>query len=338
MKLENIKSECLFSVAPMMDWTDRHCRYFHRLIAPNVRLYTEMVTTGAILHGDHYRFLRHDDAEQPVALQLGGSTPEELKECSALAVNEYGYDEINLNCGCPSDRVQNGRFGACLMKEPDHVARCYDAMQKGASQNQTRDIPVSIKCRIGVDDQDDEKFIHSFIQTLSTAGCRFFIIHARKAFLKGLSPKENRDVPPLRYDVVRNVKQDFSDHLIVINGGIKTVEDSLQQLNTMDGVMIGREAYQNPWILRQLQKRLYPESIGALLSSRDIIEHMSDYIDIEMRVDEGLQAKSVTRHMLGLFQGLAGARKWRRFLSTEAIKPDTKGNILIQAHDLIGQL
>jgi tRNA-dihydrouridine synthase A len=335
MNLAKIKKQSRFSVAPMMDWTDRHCRYFHRLLAPNVRLYTEMVTTGAILHGDHYRFLRHHDAEAPVALQLGGSTPEDLEKCSSLAVQDYGYDEINLNCGCPSDRVQNGRFGACLMKEPDHVARCFEAMQKGAAQNQSRDIPVTIKCRIGVDDQDDEKFIHSFIQTLSTAGCRIFIIHARKAFLKGLSPKENRDVPPLRYDVAASVKDAFPDHLIVLNGGIKTVTDTLGHLSHFDGVMIGREAYQNPLILRALQEQLYPDTKTSLLSIEDVINHMAEYIDTSMPKDDGLQAKNITRHMLGLFQGQAGARKWRRFLSTEAFKQGTTGDILLQAFDLI---
>jgi len=331
MNLKNIKSQSRFSVAPMMDWTDRHCRYFHRMLAPHARLYTEMITTGALLHGDQNRFMRYHQAEHPVALQLGGSDPEALEKCTAIAVQDYGYDEVNLNCGCPSDRVQNGRFGACLMKEPDHVVRCFDAMTKGAQQHQSADIPISIKCRIGVDDQDDEKFIHSFVQSLSTAGCRVFIIHARKAFLKGLSPKQNRDVPPLRYDVAASVKDAFPNHLIVLNGGIKTVEECVAHLNHFDGVMIGREAYQNPWMLRKLEKQLHPETADQLLSAANIIEEMAQYIDKTMIDDVGLHPKSVTRHVLGLFHAMKGARQWRHYLSTEAFKEGQTGQVLRDA-------
>jgi tRNA-dihydrouridine synthase A len=331
MNLTKLKQESKISVAPMMDWTDRHCRHFHRLLSPHVRLYTEMVTTGAILHGDQNRFLRYHDAEHPVALQLGGSTPEDLAKCTELAVKEYGYDEVNLNCGCPSDRVQNGRFGACLMKEPDIVARCFEAMQKAAQTQNGEDIPVTIKCRIGVDDQDDEKFIHSFIQTLSTAGCKVFIIHARKAFLKGLSPKENRDVPPLRYDVAASVKEKYDEFLISLNGGIKTLEDVQEHLKTFDGVMIGREAYQNPIFLRELEEALYPETKNELLDIKDIIYRMADYIEAEMQNDKGLHPKNVTRHMIGLFHGAKGARRWRQYLSTEAFKDGQTGQVLIDA-------
>lgn len=331
MNFSKYKQESKISVAPMMDWTDRHCRYFHRLLSPHARLYTEMVTTGAILHGEHNRFLRYHDTDHPIALQLGGSTPKDLAKCTELAVKEYGYDEVNLNCGCPSDRVQNGRFGACLMKEADTVARCFEAMQNAAKRQNGDDIPITIKCRIGVDDQDDEKFIHSFIQTLSTAGCRIFIVHARKAFLKGLSPKENRNVPPLRYDVAASVKRENSDHVIILNGGIKTLPQITEQLKSFDGVMIGREAYQNPLFLRQLEENLYPSSSSALLSLHDVIKAMAEYIDEEMQRDVGLQPKSVTRHMIGLFQGITGARRWRRYLSTESFKQGQTGQVLLDA-------
>ncbi len=321
MDFEKFKSSSKLSVAPMMDWTDRHCRYFHRLLSPHARLYTEMVTTGALIHGDRDRFLGFNGAEHPVALQLGGSEPKELAECAKMAV-DYGYDEVNLNCGCPSDRVQSGRFGACLMLEPDHVARCFEAMQNAAPS-----IPVTIKCRIGVDNQDDERFIHSFIDTLAGAGCKGFIVHARKAFLKGLSPKENRDVPPLRYDVVKAVKAARPDLVIVLNGGIKTLAEVQTHLEDFDGVMIGREAYQNPWLLQDCEAALF--NADWRVDRESVLHAMTDYIAAAM--PRGVPPKSVVRHMLGLYQGERGAKVWRRYLSTHAFAEDCRHDILLEA-------
>lgn len=295
------------SIAPMMDWTDRHCRYFHRLISPHVRLYTEMVTTGAILHGDRDRFLRFDTSEHPVALQLGGSDPAALAECTKIGA-DYGYDEINLNCGCPSDRVQNGAFGACLMKNPDQVARCIEAMIKASP------VPVTVKCRIAIDDEEEMPFLNRFLQTVSNAGCELFIIHARKAWLKGLSPKENRDIPPLRYDIAADARARHPHLKIIVNGGIKTVTDTAAHLQTFDGVMIGREAYQNPWLLAELETHIFG---NKTLPTRESVAHaMIPYI-AEQEQRYGTPAKSITRHMLGLFNGLPGARAWRRALSEQ---------------------
>ena len=309
----------------MMDWTDRHCRYFHRLIAPNVTLYTEMVTTGALIHGDNERFLRFDPAEHPVVLQLGGSDPEALA-ASAKMGEEAGYDEINLNCGCPSDRVQSGAFGAILMKAPERVRDCIAAMKKAVS------IPVTVKCRIGVDDCEDLEFLTTFIRTVQEGGCDTFIVHARKAWLKGLSPKENREVPPLQYDLVREVHGMFPDLNIQLNGGVKTIEDTQAHLENFDGVMIGREAYQNPWFLHHVEKEVF--GTADLLSEREVIGRMVEYIEQQQR-DYDTPIKSITRHMTGLFKGQVGGRRWRQLLSTEAHKPETKADFLLDAMESV---
>ena len=294
------------SVAPMMDWTDRHCRYFHRLLSPNAYLYTEMVTTGALIHGDYERFLRFDPAEHPVALQLGGSEPDDLARCAVMG-QEAGYDEINLNCGCPSDRVQSGRFGACLMKEPDHVAACVESMVKAV------DIPVTVKCRIGIDEHDDFSFLSDFVGKIADKGCKTFIIHARKAWLKGLSPKENREVPPLDYDRAAAVKEKYPGLRIILNGGLTTLPAISKNLKIFDGVMIGREAYQNPYFLTQLEQEVFCNN--DIKSRTDAALAMMVYAK-EQSAQFGMPVKSVTRHILGLFQGQPGARAWKRTLST----------------------
>lgn len=307
----------IISVAPMMDWTDRHCRFFHRLIAPSITLYTEMVTTGALIRGDAERFLRYDTREKPVILQLGGSDPKDLAIAAKMG-EDAGYDEINLNCGCPSDRVQSGFFGACLMSEPELVRDCIQAMREATN------IPVHVKTRIGIDDSEDYDFVNKFVDIVCTTNvsretnninnCNTFIIHARKAWLKGLSPKENREIPPLRYDIVERLKNDHPNLNIQLNGGIKTIESVRENLEIFDGVMIGREAYQNPWFLRQIEK----EILGTtnLLSPEEIIDEMILYAhDQADKYDTPL--KSITRHMTGLFQGIPGARRWRQILSTE---------------------
>lgn len=315
----------IISVAPMMDWTDRHCRFFHRLIAPSVLLYTEMVTTGAILFGnDRDRFLAFDKNEHPVALQLGGSDPAALAKCAKIG-EDYGYDEINLNCGCPSERVQSGSFGACLMREPQLVADCVKAMQDAVS------IPVTVKCRIGVDDSEDYNFLADFIDTISTHGdCQTFIIHARKAWLKGLSPKENREIPPLQYDIVEKIKAAFPHLTFPVNGGIKTIEGITEKLEKFDGVMIGREAYQNPWFLRAIEEKFY--NTKNLLSPEQIIDQMIPYIK-DQGIRFGTPVKSITRHMTGLFQGMPGARTWRQILSTDVHQDGVTAEILRTAYD-----
>ena len=319
------------SIAPMMDWTDRHCRYFHRLIAPSVQLYTEMVTTGALIFGESERFLRFSDTEHPISLQLGGSDPTDLATCAKMG-EEAGYDEINLNCGCPSDRVQSGAFGACLMRDPALVADCVKAMQDAVS------IPVTVKCRIGIDDSEEYTFLEDFVGTVSDTGCNDFIIHARKAWLKGLSPKENREVPPLQYDVVERLKTAFPDLFLPVNGGIKTMEDVKNKLAKFDGVMIGREAYQNPWFLRELEQEIYGSLNNAsgaqaryggknLPSAEDVVMQMIPYIKDQQERFE-TPVRSITRHMTGLFQGIPGARAWRQILSTEVHKDGVTAEIL----------
>lgn len=303
--MQRVGHDASISVAPMMDWTDRHCRYFHRQLHPEALLYTEMVTTGAILHGDQDRFLSFDEAEHPVALQLGGSDPEELaRACRAAA--RYGYDEFNLNVGCPSDRVQKGRFGACLMKEPDLVADCVTAMADVSS------VPVTVKTRIGVDELDSEAFLHAFIERVAAAGVRCFIIHARKAWLSGLSPKENREVPPLDYPRVLALPGRFPALRFVINGGLTEVEQSLGLLEQLDGVMLGRAAYQNPWILAELGRA---QGLAVPSCRRDVVMSMAEYA--EGHLARGGQLKHIARHMLGLFHGQPGARGWRQTLSQQ---------------------
>lgn len=296
------------SIAPMMDWTDRHCRYFHRLLHPRARLYTEMVTAEAVIHGDRDRLLGFDPAEHPVALQLGGSEADRLAEAARIGA-DFGYDEINLNVGCPSDRVQSGRFGACLMAEPATVAACVAAMRAAVN------VPVTVKCRIGIDDQDSEADFDRFIETVSAAGCDTFLVHARKAWLKGLSPKENREVPPLDHARVHRLKARRPDLCVVINGGITSVGEVRQQLAHVDGVMIGRAAYQTPWLLAELASADDTDGAGMAPATRDaVLRAMRPYI--ARHLERGGRLNNVTRHMLGLFHGQPGARAFRRHLST----------------------
>ncbi|MEC6815872.1 tRNA dihydrouridine(20/20a) synthase DusA [Photobacterium toruni] len=310
-----------FSVAPMLDWTDRHCRYFHRLMSKEALLYTEMVTTGAIIHGKG-DFLAYNEEEHPLALQLGGSNSVDLARCAKLAADR-GYDEINLNVGCPSDRVQNGMFGACLMGEAELVAQCVAAMREVA------DIPVTVKTRIGIDDQDSYEFLTHFIQTVSEkGGCDNFTIHARKAWLKGLSPKENREIPELDYPRVYQLKQDFPQLTMAINGGIKTFEEMEQHLKYMDGVMVGREAYQSPYLMAEVDQRLFG-SERPVMKRREVVEAMYPYI--ERQLANGSYLGHITRHMLGLFQSMPGARQWRRHISENAHKPGAGIEVVQQA-------
>lgn len=308
-------------VAPMMDWTDRHCRFFHRLISQYALLYTEMVTTGALIHGDHHRFLGFSTEEHPLAFQLGGSNPRELALCAKM-IEDYGYDEINLNVGCPSDRVQNGRFGVCLMLEPRLVADCVSAMCNAVS------IPVTVKSRIGVDDRDSYEELVSFVDKLANAGCNTFIVHARKAWLSGLSPKQNREIPPLQYEVVYRLKADFPHLDIVINGGISSIEQAENVLQQVDGVMIGREAYQNPYLLAEVDKRFF-NSAEPIKSRHEIMALLIPYI--EEQLVNGVRLNSITRHVLGLFHGEPGARAWRRHLSENATAPNAGINVVLDA-------
>lgn len=296
------------SIAPMMDWTTRHCRYFHRLLAPSVVLYTEMVTANALIHGDADRHLRFDPIEHPVVLQLGGSDPQALAQAVRIA-NPYGYDEINLNCGCPSDRVQNGAFGACLMAEPETVAACIAAMKDMS------DVPVTVKCRIGIDDADEEVMLRRFIDVVGAAGCETFIIHARKAWLKGLSPKDNREIPPLNYDLVKTIRAENQNLNIHLNGGVTTIDQMRALLPDYDGLMIGREAYQNPGILIDIERAFF--NPDWRVDYGDLIDRMVDYINRQHK-DHDTPIQAVTRHMVNLFQGVKGARKWRQILSEQA--------------------
>ena len=295
------------AVAPMMDWTDRHCRYFMRLLSPSAFLYTEMVTAAAIHHGDADRFLQYNKNEHPIALQLGGSDPEWMASATAKAA-AYGYDEININVGCPSDRVQSGQFGACLMAQPKTVAACFRAMQ-----DQT-DVPVTVKTRIGIDDKDSYDFLKAFIDALGEVGCRKFVVHARIAILEGLSPKDNRTIPPLNYERVFRLKRDFPDFGIVINGGLADIDQVDDILRQVDGAMIGRQAYHQPYFLAELENHFNPD--WPLPDRREIVEQMLPYIDAV--VGAGQPLARVTQHMLGLFAGQPGARAWRRYISEHA--------------------
>jgi tRNA-dihydrouridine synthase A len=294
------------SVAPMMDWTDRHCRYFHRLLSPHALLYTEMVTAPAVLHGDRERLLGFDAFEHPVALQLGGAEPNELAAAARVGA-DLGYDEINLNVGCPSDRVQSGRFGACLMREPALVADCVAAMRAAVA------VPVTVKCRLGVDEQDEYADLERFIETVRTSGCDVFIVHARKAWLEGLSPKENREIPPLNYERVYRLKREFPELTIIVNGGVSNVDDVREHLRHADGVMLGRTAYHEPYRLAELEHALY----GEPLPDRDaVLAAFRPYIEAHLARGDRLQ--HISRHILGLYQGLPGARAYRRVLSERA--------------------
>ena len=312
-----------FSVAPMMDWTDRHCRYLHRLMTRRARLYTEMLTTGAVIHGDRARLMGFDAFEQPLAFQLGGSEPRDLA-ASARIAETFGYNEINLNVGCPSDRVQNGAFGACLMLRPTLVADCVRAMKDAVS------VPVTVKCRIGVDDQEPRAALFDIAEKALYAGADALIVHARKAWLKGLSPKENRDVPPLDYALVHELKRAFPDAPIAINGGLATIEAMGEQLGFVDGVMVGRAAYHDPALLLRVDSELFGEA-APLEDCFEVVEAFLPYI--EARLAQGERLSSMTRHMLGLFAGMPGARGYRRRLAAEAVRPGAGVDVLMAAVD-----
>lgn len=311
------------SVAPMMDWTDRHCRYFHRLLTQRTRLYTEMVTTGALLHGDQARHLDFSAEEHPLALQLGGSEAADLAQCARLA-EQWGYDEVNLNCGCPSERVQRGSFGACLMAEPALVADGVKAMRDATA------LPVTVKHRIGIDKGESYAFVRDFVGTVAAAGCQVFIVHARNAWLKGLSPKENRELPPLRYDIVHQLKRDFPDLAIVLNGGIKSSAQIDAGLAEVDGVMLGREAYHHPWLMADWDTRYFGAPSPGL--NRDEVElRMADYM--QRLVATGEPWWHAARHMLGLRNGLPGARRWRQVWSDHRLKHESPHVVLQQARE-----
>ena len=300
-----------FCVAPMMDWTDRHDRYFLRLVSRRARLYTEMLTTGAILRGDRARLLDFDPAERPLALQVGGSEPREMAECARIA-EDWGYDEVNVNAGCPSDRVQSGRFGACLMREPERVAECVAAMRAAVS------IPVTVKCRIGVDEQDPREALPAFVAAVAAAGCRVFAVHARKAWLSGLSPAENREVPPLDHALVRALKAARPELCIVANGGIGSLDEAAAHLGAVDGAMLGRAAYRTPWLLADVDRRFFADP-GPPRDRWEVADALAEYA--ARRMAEGTPLKSIARHAMGLFHGLAGARAWRRALAEDARAP-----------------
>lgn len=295
----------------MMDWTDRHCRNLLRILFPQSLLYTEMITAAAVLHGDKQRLLAYDAAEHPIALQLGGSVASDMA-AAAVVAEDFGYDEVNINVGCPSDRVQSGTFGACLMAKPQIVAECVDAMRKRVG------IPVTVKTRIGIDEMEGYQPLKEFVSSVAAAGCEVFIIHARKAWLQGLSPKENREIPPLHYEYVHRLKQDFPTLQIIINGGLLSVENILEQLGFVDGTMIGRQAYQNPYVFIGARREVFNDA-GALPSRVEIVREYLPYI--QRQLAEGVYLKHMTRHMLGLFQGVPGAKNWRRQLSEQAVQP-----------------
>jgi len=317
---QDMQTCLLVSVAPMMDWTDRHCRYFMRLLSPSVGLYTEMITAAAIHHGDKDSLLRFDASEHPIAIQLGGSDPELMASASRDAV-AAGYDEININVGCPSDRVQSGQFGACLMESPALVADCYRAMSAAV------DVPITIKTRIGIDDKDSDDYLRRFVDTLIESGCRTFVVHARIAILEGLSPKQNRTVPPLNYERVYRLRQELPELEIVLNGGLTSADQVAGVLEHVDGVMIGRQAYHDPFFLAELEQRFLGQS--PLPDRREIVERMMPYIESQLVAGERLNR--ITRHMLGLFAGQPGARAWRRSISENAHKPGAGPDVLLQA-------
>ena len=311
------------AIAPMMDWTDRHCRFFLRLLSPSALLYTEMVTAQAVIHGHRDKLLGFDPAERPVALQLGGSDPEQLARAAAIGAG-FGYDEINLNVGCPSDRVQSGRFGACLMAEPALVRDCIAAMRAAV------DVPVTVKSRIGIDDHEDYGFLRDFVGSVAASGCNVFIVHARKAILAGLSPKQNREVPPLRYDHVYRLKAEFPQLFIMLNGGVRNLADVRTHLAQVDGVMIGREAYHNPYFVAELEHALHQVEPPA----REAV--MAAFLDyVEARLAEGVRLVTMTRHVLGLYLGRPGARRWRRQLSEGACAPGAGTEVIRAAMQLV---
>lgn len=316
-----------FSVAPMMEWTDKHCRFFHRLLSRRARLYTEMITTGAVLHGDRERLLRYNAEEHPVAIQLGGSDANDLA-ASAKIAEDLGYDEVNLNCGCPSDRVKNGHFGACLMAEPMRVAEGVAAMKAAVK------IPVTVKCRIGIDDQNEEEALDIFADAMVTAGADALIVHARKAWLQGLSPRENRDVPPLNYDRVFRLKMRLGEFPVVLNGGIVSLADAREHLALVDGVMLGRAAYDSPELLLGIDPELFGE-VAPVATIEEAIAMLVPYIETEL--SRGARLHDITKHLLGAFRGRPGARLYRRHLSTEAVKPGANAWVLREALAFLSQ-
>lgn len=305
----------------MLEWTDRHFRYFIRRITRHTLLYTEMITTGAVLHGDRERLLGYDPQEHPLALQLGGSNPAELAACARIA-EDLGYDEVNLNVGCPSDRVQNGRFGACLMAEPQLVSECVAAMKASVK------LPVTVKTRIGIDARDSYEELCAFVETVAEGGCETFIIHARKAWLQGLSPKENREIPPLRYDVALALKRDFAHLQVILNGGIQSLDESLEHLREFDGVMIGRAAYHNPYLLADADRLIFGDA-QPVPSRHEVLDAFLPYV--EMQLSRGVRLQSMSRHILGLFHGTGGGRRWRRHLSEHAHKHGATAGVLREA-------
>lgn len=314
-----------FTLAPMMDWSDRHCRYFWRLMSKHSVLYTEMVTSGALIHGDRERFLQFNPEEQPVALQLGGHDPKDLAACAKMA-EDWGYDEVNLNCGCPSDRVQNGMIGACLMAHPQKVADALKSMQDAVG------IPVTVKHRIGIDDMDDYQGLEDFVMAQADIGCTTFVVHARKAWLQGLSPKENRDKPPLNYQRVYKLKAEHPELEIIINGGITTIEQSLEHLKHVDGVMVGREAYSNPYLLAEVDSAIYGDHTPTLTRG-EVIEAFMTYIERE--IAKGTRLHHMTRHVLGMYQGVKGAKQFRRHISENAYKDNAGAEVLEKAFSFI---
>jgi len=311
----------IFSIAPMMDWSDRHYRSFMRLITRRALLYSEMVTSAAVVHGDRQRLLGFSPLENPVVLQLGGAEPTQLAQAAQIG-EDFGYDQINLNVGCPSDRVQAGRFGAALMLEPDLVANCFSAMRRAVS------IPVTIKCRIGVDEQNAEETLPKFLQTIADEGCETFIIHGRKAWLKGLSPKQNRDVPPLEYALVRQMKQRFAQLEIILNGGLATLDQALECSTSLNGMMIGRAAYHNPWEWVDVDRRVYGEKTKPP-TREQVVQGLIEYAALEQ--SNGARLQDITRHVLGLFAGQPGARGWRRVLSEEGVRPGADWRVIAKA-------
>ena len=311
-----------FCVAPMLDWTDRHQRYLMRLMSKHSLLYTEMVTTGALIHGDKERHLAFNKEEHPLALQLGGSDPKDMATCAVMA-EEYGYDEVNINVGCPSDRVQSGAFGACLMAEPELVAENVRAMKNSVK------IPVTVKNRIAIDEMEEYESLYRFIDIVSKAGCETFIIHARKAWLKGLSPKQNRDIPPLNYQLVYQMKKEFPHLEIIINGGIKTLDECKNHLKYVDGVMVGREAYHNPYIMAAVDQEIYGQTKSRVETQQEYLEAYLDYI--QQQLDDGVYLKHMSRHLLGLFSGQSGAKAWRRTISEHAHKEGSGIEVIQEA-------
>ncbi len=316
-----------FSVAPMMDWTDRHCRSFHRVLSKKALLWTEMVTADAVIHGDRERLIGFADPEHPIVLQLGGNEPAKMAEAARVA-EEFGYDEVNINCGCPSDRVQSGAFGACLMREPETVAACVRAMRDAVS------IPVTVKCRIAIDEDPPRETLFGFVDQVADAGCEVFTVHARKAWLKGLSPKENREIPPLDYELVAELKRERPSLKIVLNGGIKTLSECEKHVAQFDGVMLGRAAYQTPALLGGVDQALFDRE-APILSPFGAVADFRPYV--EARLAEGVRLSSMTRHILGLFNGMPGARRWRRVLSEKGPKPGAGIHVLDEALEAVAE-